>query len=347
MLNELQTWWEGATPETRAALLDGGLAVAALVGGFFLAAVAARVLRSWDFDGAFRLPSASPPGLQADRGVTPTRVAALLVRLTVWAAAAGWLARRHGRADVAETIGLVIPRVWALAAVLAAALGLGGLVARRVADFLQVPVPGGPGAAASRNGAVPHRGVAGAVGAGVYGLVVLLTLLTAADFFDWPLTRSAAAALWQLALQLLTAGAALLVACLGARWARDLAPPAVAGSSEQRAGQYTALALIGGTTVLAVATMLSGTGVLIALAAVAVVGALLWAARGYLPDVTAGLQLRARKVGQVWFDGDPWQVAGVGLLTTEVGRAGAFSRVQNRLVLEAAAHAVPVGAGRR
>src|SRR5262249_30208385 len=152
-------------------------------------------------------------------------------------------------------------RTWALAAVLVATLGLGSLLAHRVIDCLQgLPKAEGLGA---RNGASgSHRGVAGAVGAGVYGLVVLLALLIAADLFDWPLTRSSAQALWGLAQHLLVAGAALLIGCLGARWARDLVTADGAASPEKRAAQYTALGIVAGTTALAVTVLLSGAGVL-------------------------------------------------------------------------------------
>jgi hypothetical protein len=81
--------------------------------------------------------------------------------------------------------------------------------------------------------------------------------------------------------------------------------------------------------------LLSSAGVLFGLAALAILGLALWLGWGRLPDIAAGLQLRAHQVREVWFDGAPCQVAEVGLLTTELGRAGAFSRVQNRLVLEA------------
>jgi hypothetical protein len=181
----------------------------------------------------------------------------------------------------------------------------------------------------------PVRGVAGAAGAAAYVLAALLVLLIAADSFDWPLTRSSALALWQLAQHLLTAGAALVIGCLGARWARDLATADGAASPEQRAGQYTALGIVAATTVLAVSVVLSGAGVLLGLAALALLGLVAWLARGYLPDVAAGLQLRAHKVREVCLDGAPWQVVEVGPLTTQVGRAGAFHRLQNRQVLKA------------
>jgi hypothetical protein len=340
MLNELQSWWQNATPETQTLVWDGGLAAAALFGGLIAGAVVARILRGWNFDGAFRLSSV-PPGGGVDRGLTPTRVAALLVRLTVWAAAGGWLAGRYGRPDIAETVWLVIPRVWSLTAVLAAALVLGGLLARRVADCFQDPSQGG---AAYRNGTAQNRNVAGAVGAGVYSLVLLLALLTLADSFDWPLTRTAAGALWQLVQRMLTAGAALLVAYLGVRWASALATPVSVPTPEQRAGQYTALALVAGTTVGCVAALLSsGSAVVFGLLAMPVLGVVLWVGRGYLSDVLAGSKLRADKVGQVYFDGAAWQVSGVGLLTTEVGRAGEYNRVRNRLVLDAVHGAAGVG----
>jgi hypothetical protein len=162
------------------------------------------------------------------------------------------------------------------------------------------------------------------------------------------LTRSSALSLWRFAQHLLTAGAALAIGCLGARWAHDLVTPGAGRPSpEQSAGQYTALGIVAATTVLAVTVVLSSAGVLIGLAALALLGLLLWLVRGHLPDVMAGLQLRAHKVREVWFDGVPWEVVEVGLLTTQVTRAGAFSQVQNRLVLEARLHGAPTEAAAR
>src|SRR5262249_52232423 len=153
-----------------------------------------------------RLPRAAPSGKEADRGLTPTLVAGLLVRLTVWAGAACWLAQQHGRADLAATLGLVVKPAWALAAVLVAALALGSLLAPRLIEALHGLPKAGPEAAPSRNGAAaPRWDPAGAAAAGVYALVTLLALLVAADLFDWPLTRTSALALWQFAQHLLIA----------------------------------------------------------------------------------------------------------------------------------------------
>jgi hypothetical protein len=324
MWNDLQSWWQNLTPENQTQIWNGGLAVAALFGGWIVGSVVGRILYGWNFDGFFRL--SSNPGGYEDRGLTPTRVAAHLVRLTVWAAAGAWLAGRYGRPEIAETVWRVIPRAWSLTGVLVAVLILGGFLARRAAAFFQDPSQGG---VAHRNGATPNGNVAGAVGAGVYVLVLLLAVLTLADTFDWPLTRTASAALWQLAQRLLTAAVALLVAYLGARWARGVA-------AEERAGQYTALALVAGTTVACVALVLSsGSALVYWLLAVPVLGAAAWFGRGYLFDVMAGLKLRTHKVDHVNFEGNAWKVSGVGLLTTEVLRPGEHYKVPNRLVLDA------------
>jgi hypothetical protein len=347
MLDELQNWWQNTTPETQALIQEGGVVIGALLVGHFLGSIVARALRAYNFDAALRLPGSSPPAAEAV-GFTPTFVAGLLVRLTVWALAAWWVARQHGQAEFAHTLGLVINRTWALAAVLVAALALGSLLAHRLIDCLHALPKSGAEASPSRNGAAAsHRGAAGAVGAGAYVLAVLLVLLIAADVFDWPLTRTSALALWQFAQHFLIAVAALFIGCLGARWARELATPEGSASPEKKAGQYTALGIMSATTVLAVTVLLSTAGVLVGLAGLAVLGLLFWLFRGHLPDVTAGLQLRSHKVREVFFDGEPWQVVEVGFLTTQVGRAGEICRAPNRLVLEARMHGATAEAAAR
>jgi hypothetical protein len=336
MLDELRAWWENTTPESRGALQTGGLVFAALLAGHFLGSMIARTLRARNFDAALRPPGSQPAGTEAEHGITPTFLAGMLVRLTVWAGAAWWLAHQHGRVELANTLVLVLKRTWTLIFVFTTALGLGSLLARRLMDCLRgSPKAAGFGVSSRNEAAAPRWDVVGLLGAGVYFLTVLLVLLIAADVFDWPLTRASALALWQLAQNLLAAGAALLIGSLGARWARDLVTAEAAASPEKRAAQYTGLWIMAGTTVLAVTVLLSSTGLLIGLAALAILGLLLWLVRGYLPDVTAGLQLRVHNVRQVWLDGEAWQVAEVGLLTTQVGRRGEFCRLQNRVVLEA------------
>ena len=84
-----------------------------------------------------------------------------------------------------------------------------------------------------------------------------------------------------------------------------------------------------------VAVLLASGGFLWGVLPLAFAALLVWLARGYLPDALAGLQLRGQQVSEVWFDGVAWQVAEVGLLTSEVCRAGEFHRLPNRRVLEA------------
>jgi hypothetical protein len=345
MFDELTTWWQNTTPQTQAYIRDGAVVLVALLGGQFLGALVGRSLRARKFDVALRLPGSPAPAPEAAHGFTPTFFATLLVRLTVWAWAGWWLARQHGQAELADRLALVLRRGWGLAALLVTTLSLGGLLAQRLIDCFQ---KSGPEAAPGRNGtASSPRGVAGAVGAMAYVLAALLVLLVAADSFDWPLTRSAVVALWQFAQHLFVAGATLLLGGLGARWARELATPDGASSPEKRAGQYTALGIVAATTVLATALVLSSAGVLIGLSALAFLGLLLWLVRGYLPDVVAGLQLRAHKVREIWSEGEVWQVTAIGFLTTEVSREGTFQPVRNRRVLEALLRGAPAEAAAR
>ncbi len=348
MLEELGIWWQSTTPETQTALREGSVLIAALLCGHFLGVMVARFLAARQFDVALRLPGSSPTTPPAEHGITPTMVAGHLVRLTIWAGAVWWLAHNHGQVEVARILGLIITRTWGLATLLVAALMLGSLLAHRLIDCLQGLPSSGPDAASARNGAaISHRGVAGAVGAGAYVLVVLVILLIVADSFEWPLTRSAALGLWQFAQHLLIAFAALFMGALGARWARDIATVEGSASPEKRVGQYTAMGIVASTTIFAVTVLLSGANLLMSLFALAVLGFLLWVVRGYLPDVTAGLQLRAHKVVEVSLDGAPWQLVEKGLLTTQLGRGGEFCRMQNRAVLEACMHGASNGTGVR
>src|SRR2546426_1369875 len=182
MLDEIQTFWQNLSPEIQTAAQIGSLLLGALVGGHYLGVMVGRALRAKNFDAVLRPPSSSSAGAETEHGFTPTWIAGMLVRLTVWAVAAWWLARQYNRPDIAGTLTLIISRTWALATILVAALALGSLLSRRLIDSLQGPKTA---AEAAKNGA-SQRGAAGAVGAVVYTLAVLIVLLIAADAFDWP-----------------------------------------------------------------------------------------------------------------------------------------------------------------
>jgi hypothetical protein len=299
MLHELQTWWQATGPETQAIIREGGLVVVFLLAGYLLGNMVARSLRAMNFDAAVRLTGSS----ESPQGFSVTGLAGLLVRLTVWAAALYWLARQHDKPEWAAMIGIIINRTWALVTILIIILAVASMIANRFKALIEDTLVTDP------RHKSPPSGLAGAIGAAAYGLVLLLALLVAADFFDWPLARSSAQALWQLAHHLLTAGAALLIGCLGARVARDLVTPEAAVNPQKHAGQYAALALVTGTTVLAVTVLLAGTGLSLGLAALALLGFVLWIGRGYLPDLLARLHLR----------GDPEEVAGEATSGSEFG----------------------------
>src|SRR5438132_8603875 len=106
MLDELQNWWQSTTPEMRVPLQQGSLVLAALIGGYVGGSMVARALRARNCDAALRVAGSSPPAPEGSRGFVPTTVAGPLVRLTVWAAAAWWLARQYGQVDLATTLGL-------------------------------------------------------------------------------------------------------------------------------------------------------------------------------------------------------------------------------------------------
>jgi hypothetical protein len=59
------------------------------------------------------------------------------------------------------------------------------------------------------------------------------------------------------------------------------------------------------------------------------------------------LQLRAHKVRELYFNGTPWQVTEIGLLTTQLMRSGEMYHLQNRHALEAIFQPAPAAAGPR
>src|SRR5207244_1512531 len=154
-----QSWWQNLNPQVRAYILDGAVVLGALLGGHLLGVLVGRFLRARRFNSIFRVMGPTHDQPQDDRGFTPTTLAAYLARLTVWAAAAWWLVREHGRPELAESLALMVRRAWVVVAALTAALALASQLARRAIECVEGVTPAAP----NRTGAAPPRSVAGAV----------------------------------------------------------------------------------------------------------------------------------------------------------------------------------------
>lgn len=334
-MDKIQTWWQSIGPEAQTYVRNGGVLLAAVVGGSFIGWLVTRILTARNFDEVLRAPNSKAPETDNKRGFTASFILGALVCISIWSGAGWWFAKQSGNVEWASTIQWVVKRTWSVVGVLLAALALGGLVARRLVECLTTPTEDDTMSMPAPKGSLPGRlSLAGVVSAISYLLVLLLVLLTLADSFNWPLTRSAAQALWQFAQHAFIAAAAFFLGCLGARWAQDLMNDDTEIAPEKRPGKYVALGIMASTTLLAVAVLLSSANLLLAVATLAIVGAGLYVLRDYLPDVTAGMQLRSHKVREVWLKGQAWQLANVGLVSTLVERLGEFHRVQNRYVLE-------------
>jgi hypothetical protein len=262
------------------------------------------------------------------------------VRCTAWGAGVWWLAAEPGGAGLARTLEWAAGRAWSLAVVLMVSLYLARFLAGQVIEFLQsVPVSDKldgwlPRAGGGREPRV--SGVAALAGTAVYGVVFLLVLLIAADLFGWALTGGVVAAAWFLLLHAATAGTALLIGWLGYRWARSLTSSGIeAAPPPARAAHYTALGILAGTTLLALALLAATLQGLVGVAVVLLLAFVLWPLRVYMPDVWAGILLKGQKVQQVRLDGELSQVGEVGLLTTRLQRQEEQLTRRNGLVLEA------------
>ncbi len=339
----LQAWWQDLPPDWQSLFRGAGVLLGALVVGRVLGGAAGRRLRAGNFDALLRAPWSSPTGARTEgRPLTPTSVAAGLVSLTVWAAAAWWLATEHNWPGFARGLELVVGRVWALAAVAAVALYLGRLLAAQLLDGLQAPplrdklerwlTPSG-----GREQRAPALVVL--AGTAVYAVVALLVLLIAADLLGWTMTGNVVAVVWQRGLQLLTTGVILLIGWLAAAWVRGR-PPAEGAP----AGHYTALGVMGGAALLAAATLAASTAAAVALTAALLLAFVLWPAREYLPDVWAGLLLKSQKAKQVRIDGESFEVSEVGLLLAHLTRGDERLTRRNRLVLDAVLRGTPESA---
>ncbi len=341
----LQAWWQDLTPGSQAFLRG----VAVLLGAFFAGQIAGRNvfrrLRDRGFDASLRPPWLPPTGEGPARAwpFTPAGLVSGLVCCTAWGAGVWWLATDHGGVPLARALEWAAGRVWSLAAVLIVALYLARFLAGQVIECLRgAPLSEKveswlPRAGEGREPRV--SGVPALAGTAVYGVVFLLVLLIAADLFGWALTGSVVAGVWFLLLHAVTAGVALLIGWLGYRWALGLTFSEVeAAPPPARAAHYTALGILAGTTLLAIALLASTLQGVVGVGFVLLLAFVLWPLRGYVPEVWAGILLKVQKVQHVRLDGEIAQVEEVGLLTTRLRRQEEQVSLRNRLVLEAHLH---------
>jgi hypothetical protein len=334
----LQAWWQDLTPSSQAFLRSLAVLLGAFLAGLVVGRVVFRRLRARDFDASLRAPWL-PKAREGPWSFTPSGLVSGLVCCTAWGAGVWWLATEQGGAAFARALEWAAGRIWSLAAVLIVALYLARFLAGQVIELLRsAPLSEKldswlPRAREDREPRV--SGVAALAGIAVYGVVLLLVLLIAADLFGWALTGSVVVAAWFLLLHVVTAGTALLIGWLGYRWALSLTFSEIEAAPPGRAAHYVALGIVAGTTLLAIALLAATLQGVVGVGFVLLLGFVLWSLRGYVPDVWAGILLKRQKVQHVRLDGELSQVGEVGLLTTRLHRQEEQLTLRNRLVLDA------------
>jgi hypothetical protein len=336
-----QEAWEALTPEAQSLLRAAGVVVATLVAAWALGWQVGRKLRAGHFDAAFRRPWFPAPaaGRPDAHMLTPARLVTGLVRLTVWGGGLWCLARLYGWTDLARGLEWVAVRAWLFAGITVAALYLSRLFSEKLVEIVQVsPLRQKLDAWLPAAGVREPRvsGAAMVAGLLVDAVLILLVSLVAADLMGWALTGSALATAWQLVLHVATAGVALLIGWLGARWVRaQVVAEAGPASSPARVGYYVGTGVMGGATLLAILLLAGNSPTYLGLALLVLFVLLLWPAQAWLPDIYAGAVLRAQGVKEVQIDGSAYRLGAVGLVQTELLHAEETRVRRNRVVLEA------------
>jgi hypothetical protein len=332
--------WQALIPEVQVAIRAAAVLVAAFVAARIAGFVTDRRLRAVHFDAALRRPWSAPPaGARADpHSLTPTRLVTLLVRLTVWGSAIWTFAYFHGWHELARGLAWLGGRVWALAAVILAALLLSRFLSEKLIEVVQSsplrqkfegwqPAPG-------RDQRL--SGPAVLLGFVADAVVVLLALLVAADLGGLALAGQALSAAWQVVLHLFTAAVALLIGWVGARALRaESATEAGAVSTPAGFGSYAATSVMGGAVLLAILLLAGNFPTYFGLAILALVVMLVWPAQRWLPDIYAGVLLRMQRVKEVRIDGVACPVGVVGLVQTQLTHPDGIRSRRNRDVLDA------------
>jgi hypothetical protein len=350
-----QESWQALVPEAQVGLRAAGVFAITLVAARAAGWLVGRRLRADHFDAAFRRPWAPTPAAgRSDPNPpttpTPTRLVTGLVRWTVWAGGLWALAYLHGWTELTHQIEWVAGRVWALTAAVLTALYLSRLFTAALVEVVRVTplrdkFDGWQQPAAVGREARPG-GPAVVMGFVADGVMVLLVLLIAADLTGLALAGEALAAAWHLVLHLFTAGVALLIGWFAARSVRaQSAADAAPASTPAGFGSYTASIVLGAAALLAILLMAGNFPTYVGLVLLVVLGMLAWPAQRWLPDVYAGVLLRAQHVKEVRIDGGTYPVGPVGLLQTQLTYPEGVQTRGNRVVLDAHLGSPPSGPG--
>jgi MFS family permease len=338
-LKAVETYWLGLPPWSRSVLTGLGVLVVTAL----LAAVVRRIVHTklWamGLDEALRPPWSPPPERGEARGkLSPSGLLGVLAGLTVWALAACFAAWQFPASSaIGDQILRGLTSGWILVGVVLAALWLGRLVASQAirlvqSSTLREPLEQWLTASESRHD-TRTSALPAFIGCPVYVLVLLLTLLVAADLLGWTTLSNVLAAVWHAGLRFLIAGMALLIAWLGYRWAASTPPPQ---EEVERSRWHLQLGIIGGGAFLAVLLLSSSLGSLIAIAVLALPLMLLWLGRDAFPDILANLYLRSANTKEVNLPEGKAMIQSIGLLTTQLTRDDNHLALRNREVWAAA-----------
>ncbi|MBI3923410.1 MAG: hypothetical protein HY318_18460 [Armatimonadetes bacterium] len=357
-LNAFWTWWNDLPRETQIALRDAEVVLAALLLAKFAGAVLKALLSARGFDSLVAVPWAPAAPVKGDPRARPSDVVGYLCVASLWAVAAWWLAREHGVSDVANSILWVTGKAWTLAFVIILAMVSGGWLSRAVTLAMQspgiktrldslLPIPGARGEPLSDS-------LTKTVSVLFYVVSLMLMALASTDLLHLTATASALAAVWQLAVRLVAAGAALGIGWLGLKWARDFnlqgeadqssfaAPTLSTTALESRspaqplsAERQIQLGLLGAVILFAIAVVADIGGSLIGLCVLFMVFLLILPLREYVPDVWGGFYLLIRNAKTVDLEGRTMNIKQVGLLMTDLTIEGEHLSRRNREVLTA------------
>lgn len=349
----LQEWWTGLTAGWQLVIMDALVLALALLSTRLIVKLVKGALTAKGFDDYLQPPWSLPPSHRVRirpqpppvKRITPSECVAYLSVATVWMLALWFTATLHGLAAFGDTLQRLVGVAWILALVVVASMLIGGWISRAVYGLCQsswlkarlkeeeddrIVSDATPSDSFSQF-------IGRTIGMAVYFVVFLLALLTATEVLRLTTVSNAVLAFWELALRLLTAGAAVGIGLLGVTWARAQSASArEGGETDVRIGYQVGLGIIAGTVALSILLLGGGSNFYAGIFIILVLGLLAWSLRRYIRDLWAGLFLKGQAFKEIAVDGVPFEVRRVGPLMTELVRDDEVVRKRNRDVLAAA-----------